>query len=397
MKTVTVKAGREKSLQRRHPWLFSGAIQKADKAIAAGETVKVVSASGEPLALGAWSPHSQIRVRIWSYNPDEIIDAGYFQRRIQNALALRRWAVPDTDNAWRLVNAESDGLPGVTIDRYHDYLVGQFLSAGAEYWKADIVGQLQTLLSPKGIYERSDVEVREREGLKPRSGLLAGEEPPELIEIGLDGWTLLVDVRKGHKTGAYLDQSRNSRRVRHYARDRDVLNCFSYSGGFTLAALAGGAGNVTNVEASAEVLALADRNLAVNRLAAERVENVQGDAFEVLRRFRDGRRRFDMVILDPPKFVSSAQQLRRGCRGYKDINLLAMKLLTDNGILVTFSCSGHVSPELFQKIVADAAQDAGREARILEFLAQSPDHPVALPFPEGRYLKGLICMVSGRE
>lgn len=397
MKTVTVKAGREKSLQRRHPWLFSGAIHKADKAIAAGETVKLVSAHGETLALGAWSPHSQIRVRIWSYNPDETVDAGFFQRRIDDALALRRLVIPQTDNACRLVNAESDGLPGVIVDRYDDYLVVQFLSAGAEYWRVNIVGQLQSLLSPRGIYERSEVEIREKEGLKPRSGLLAGEEPPELIEISLDGLKFLVDVRKGHKTGSYLDQSRNSLRVRHYARGRNVLNCFSYSGGFTLAALAGGAGNITNVEASAEALALADKNLARNRLPPERVENVQGDAFEVLRRFRDGRRRFDMVILDPPKFVSSAQQLQRGSRGYKDINLLAIKLLSDNGILVTFSCSGHVSPELFQKIVADAAQDAGRDVRIMEFLAQAPDHPVALHFPEGRYLKGLICIVNGSE
>lgn len=393
MKAVTVKAGREKSLQRRHPWLFSGAIHKADKAIAMGETVKVVSAEGETVALGAWSPHSQIRVRIWSYDPQEIIDTGFFHRRISSALALRRLVVPENDNACRLVNAESDGLPGVIIDRYNDYLVGQFLSAGAEYWKADIVRQLQTVFSPKGIYERSDTDVREMEGLKPQSGLLAGEDPPNYIEVTQGGLKFLADVRKGHKTGAYLDQSWNIQRVRHFARDRNVLNCFSYSGGFTLAALQSGAAKVTNVESSAEILALAGKNLELNRLPPERVENIQGDVFEVLRRFRDSRRQFDMVILDPPKFVSSAQQLQRGGRGYKDINLLAMKLLTATGILVTFSCSGHVSPDLFQKIVADAAEDAGREARIIEFLSQSPDHPVALSFPEGRYLKGLICQV----
>ena len=393
MKTVTVKAGREKSLLRHHPWLFSGAIHKMDKAIGMGETVKVVSTKGEVIALGAYSPHSQIRVRIWSHDPNESIDTAFFNRRIDNAMALRRLLIIESDNAYRLVNAESDGLPGVTIDRYDDYLVCQFLSAGAEYWKQDIVRQLQISLSPRGIYERSDVEVREKEGLKPQVGVLAGEEPPEYVEISQGGLKFFVDVTKGHKTGAYLDQSRNLRLIQRFVKDRHVLNCFSYAGGFTLAALQGGAGKVTNIESSAEILMLAEKNRELNRFPSDRVENIRGDAFEVLRQFRDSRRRFDMVVLDPPKFVNSAQQLKRGSRGYKDINLLAMKLLTDNGILVTFSCSGHVSPELFQKIVADAAQDAGREARIIEFLTQSPDHPVALHFPEGRYLKGLICYV----
>ncbi len=393
MHTVVLKSGREKTLQRHHPWLFSGALQNTDNHIGIGETVRIVTANGKPMALGAWSPHSQIRVRIWTYDPHEKIDANFFREKIQRAINLRRLFVSDNDTAYRLVNAESDGLPGVIADRYGDYLVCQFLSAGAEFNKQRIVEQLQELLSPKGIYERSDVEIRQKEGLTPQTGLLAGEELPELIQIRQDDLQFWVDVRRGHKTGMYLDQRENLCIVRQFANDSSVLNCFAYTGGFALAALRGGAMKVTNIESSADALALAGKNAELNGFDQGRIENVQGDTFDILRRYRDSRREFDMVILDPPKFVNSARQLQRGSRGYKDINLLAMKLLKQNGILITFSCSGHLSPELFQKIVADAALDAGREAGIIQYLSQSSDHPVALNFPEGRYLKGLICHV----
>ena len=394
MQTIVIKPGREKSVLRHHPWLFSGAVREPKEHIKPGATVSITDAAGKALALGAWSPQSQIRVRFWTFNPHEPVDSAFFGRRIREAVERRKLIITEPTDAYRLVNAESDGLPGVIVDRYAGFLVLQLLSAGAELWKDEIVRQLQEQLSPQGIYERSDVEVREKEGLPLSSGLLAGVEPPELIEVHQDGIRLLADVRHGHKTGLYLDQRVNCRLIAGYAQGREVLNCFAYTGAFSLAALRNGAVKVTNVEASDTVLALLDRNRELNQLPAEPMENIRGDAFEVLRQFRDRGRQFDLVILDPPKFVTNAQQVERGSRGYKDINLLACKLLRPGGILATFSCSGHVSADLFQKIVADAALDAGREARILHFLSQAPDHPVGSNFPEGRYLKGLICCVS---
>jgi len=393
MHKVVLKTGREKSVLHRHPWLFSGALQDVKKGITSGETVNIVSAGSKILAKGAYSPDSQIRVRIWTFNPAEEIDAEFFKRRISNAVDLRKRFIPPEDNACRLINAESDGMPGVIVDRYADFLICQFLSAGAEHFKQEIVQQIQEIRSPAGIYERSDVEIREKEGLKPYAGLLSGKEPPELIEVTQGGIKFLVDVRKGHKTGMYLDQRDNRNVVQKISNNKEVLNCFAYTGSFALAALQGGAVKVTNIESSADAINLIVKHAELNGLADNKFENVQGDVFAVLRQYRETDRKFDMVILDPPKFVSSADQLKRGCRGYKDINLLAMKLLRENGVLVTFSCSGHLSPELFQKIVADAAVDAGREARMIAGLCQPADHPVALNFPEGRYLKGLVCSI----
>jgi 23S rRNA (cytosine1962-C5)-methyltransferase len=394
MQDIIVKPGREKSLLRYHPWVFSGALQEPVNTIRTGATVRLVDAAGKAMALGAWSPQSQIRVRIWSNDPHETIDRGFFSGRISQAWQRRQQIVTRDTDVYRLVNAESDGLPGLIVDRYAGFLVCQFLSAGVEFWKHEIIGLLQEQLSPLGIYERSDVEVRQKEGLVLRAGLLAGQEPPEYIQVRLDGIPLLVDVRKGHKTGLYLDQSANGRLIKSVARGREILNCFAYTGSFTLAALHGAADRVINVEASADALSLLERNCDLNAVDHARVENIGGDVFTVLRKFRDSGRSFDMIILDPPKFVGNARQLQRGSRGYKDINLLAFKLMRPGGILVTFSCSGHVAPDLFQKIVADAALDAGRFACIEQFLSQAPDHPVALNFPEGRYLKGLSCAVE---
>lgn len=394
MKDVIIRAGREKSLHRHHPWLFSGSLQEPNQVIGAGETVRVAGQSGKPCALGAWSPQSQIRVRLWTTDPEARIDRGFFASRINEARQRRRAMFTEDTDAYRLVNAESDGLPGLIVDKYAGFLVCQFLSAGAEFWKDEIIGVLQECLSPQGIFERSDVEVREKEGLPPVSGLLAGKEPPGYIQVSRAGIQLLVDVRKGHKTGLYLDQSENGRVIENFAADREVLNCFAYTGAFTMAALRGRAGRVVNVESSREAMALLEKNLELNQIDTARVENIEGDVFAELRKFRDRGRCFDMILLDPPKFVSNAQQLKRGSRGYKDVNLLAFKLLRPGGMLATFSCSGHVSADLFHKIVADAALDAGRFARIEQFLSQAPDHPVALNFPEGRYLKGLLCSVT---
>jgi 23S rRNA (cytosine1962-C5)-methyltransferase len=294
----------------------------------------------------------------------------------------------------RLVNAESDGLPGIIADRYGDFLVVQFLSAGADYWKGAVVETLMRLMSVSGVYERSDAGVREKEGLPKLAGTLAGREPQDLVEIREGSCRFLVDIKRGHKTGFYLDQRENRGMIAEFARGTEMLNCFSYTGGFGVAALQAGAAKVTNVDTSAGALELARRNSEINGLDASNLESVEGDAFTVLRRWRDAGRAFDVIVLDPPKFAESQSQLARASRGYKDINLLAFKLLRPGGILFTFSCSGLMSPELFQKIVADAALDAGCDAQIIRRLAQASDHPTLLSFPEGSYLKGFICRAA---
>jgi 23S rRNA (cytosine1962-C5)-methyltransferase len=395
METITLKPGRDDSIHRRHPWIFSGAVQTENKDLAAGQTVTVASAEGVPLATGAYTFLSQIRIRLWSFDPGRQIGAEFFENRLRRAREYRNAIFSHRPvTAYRLVNAESDGLPGLIVDRYGDFLVCQFLSAGAEFWKAEIVEQLVKLIPVKGIYERSDGEGRNKEGLKRRRATLWGSDPPDLIEFTEGGIRFLVDVRKGHKTGFYLDQRENRALVSAYSRDASVLNCFAYTGGFGLQALKNGkAARVTNVESSAEALQIGRRHLEINGLNPDAVEDIQGDVFEVLRGFRDRQRQFDLVILDPPKFAAAAGKVKTASRGYKDINLLAIKLLRPGGILFTFSCSGHVHAKLFQKIVADAALDTGRDVHLVRHLEQAPDHPVALNFPEGAYLKGLICRV----
>ncbi|NLA22945.1 MAG: methyltransferase domain-containing protein [Candidatus Marinimicrobia bacterium] len=392
---VLIKKDREKSLLRHHPWLFSGAIERIEGEPQLGETVELRAHDGRFLGFGAWSPKSQIAVRIWSFNPDDEINADFFRCKLSLAVKRRESLFePNKTDAVRLVNAESDGLPGLIVDRYNGYLVVQFLSAGAEFWRETIVSALTEICPVTGIYERSDVEVREKEGLELRKGLLSGDEPSELIEICENSRRFLVNIRNGHKTGFYLDQRDNRQKITEFSAGREVLNCFAYTGGFALAALSAGAAKVTNIEASADALELLNRNLALNGFDPAKVENLTDDVFQVLRKFRDQGRSFDLIILDPPKFAESKSQIERASRGYKDINLLAFKLLRPGGILFTFSCSGQISPELFQKIVADSALDAGKSAQILVWLNQSADHPTALNFPEGHYLKGLVCVVE---
>jgi len=392
---VLIKKDREKSLLRHHPWLFSGAIERIEGEPQLGETVELRAHDGRFLGFGAWSPKSQIAVRIWSFNPEAEINADFFRRKLSLAVKRRESLFePNKTDAVRLVNAESDGLPGLIVDCYNGYLVVQFLSAGAEFWRETIISALTEICPVTGIYERSDVEVREKEGLELRRGLLQGNEPPELIEICENSRRFLVNIRNGHKTGFYLDQRDNRQKITEFSARREVLNCFAYTGGFALAALSAGAAKVTNIEASAEALELLNRNVALNGFDPAKVENLTDDVFQVLRKFRDQGRSFDLIILDPPKFAESKSQIERASRGYKDINLLAFKLLRPGGILFTFSCSGQISPELFQKIVADSALDAGKSAQILVWLNQSADHPTALNFPEGHYLKGLVCVVE---
>lgn len=389
--TITLQPGREKSLLRQHPWIFTSAIRHHNGKLHSGDTVDVLSAEGKWLCRGAWSPASAIRVRAWTFRQDEIIDNAFFLRRIETALQARE-RIAAASNAYRIVAAESDGLPGLTIDRYGDVLVCQLLSAGPERHRDKIVWALRKLLPDCSILERSDVAVREKEGLPQLTQVLHGEVPDE-VEIHEHGLRLLVDIRKGHKTGFYLDQRHNRQVLGQHARDKEVLNCFSYTGAVATACLAGGARHVTNLDVSEPALALAARNNALNGLDAGRCSNLAADVFAQLRSYRAEGRLFDMIVLDPPKFVENKQHLPQACRGYKDINLLALQLLRPNGLLATFSCSGLMPEDLFHKVVSDAALDAGRQVQYLQKFSQDSDHLVLSTYPEGYYLKGLLCRV----
>jgi 23S rRNA (cytosine1962-C5)-methyltransferase len=418
MADLVLKPGREKSLLRRHPWIFSGAVHRVDgtpalrprpaplyrggqahtvpvssrEDVASGETVNLLSFKGDFLARAAYSPSSQIRARVWTFN-QEPVDTDFFRKRIHASIEQRSILnLQRSTNAYRLIHAESDGLPGLIVDRYADMLVLQSLTAGSEFWKETIADILLEETGLDTIYERSDADVRELEGLQPVIGFLRGSINHSPLTITENDLKFNINFEAGHKTGFYLDQRQNRLRVRELANGRDVLDCFCYTGGFTLNALTGGAKSVVAVEASAEALSLGNENVRLNSGQAESVEWCEGDVFQVLRRFRDEARSFDMIVLDPPKFAPTAAQAEKASRGYKDINLLAFKLLQPGGILVTFSCSGGIDAALFQKIVASAALDAGVEAQILEHLSQGPDHPVALNFPEGTYHKGLVCL-----
>ncbi len=390
MNQLILKQGRERSLLHGHPWLFSGAVQRVEGNPQPGTTVDVISAEGQCLGRGAYSPSSQIRLRVWTFDPQETVDEAFFIRRLQAAVRLREdLGVPARSSAFRLVAAEADGLPGLIVDRYADFIVCQFLNTGAERWKKVLIEQLKQATGISNIYERSDADVRTKEGLQPQKGVLCGDEPPDLLEIEEHGMQFLVDIKAGHKTGFYLDQRDNRHFVREHSAGVEVLNCFAYTGGFGIAALHGGAKHVTNAEDRADFIGLIEQNVALNGFAANRCANLKADVFQLLRQYLKEGRSFDLIILDPPKFAESQTNLERASRGYKDINLLAFKLLRPGGLLFTFSCSGLMKMELFQKIVADAAADAKRDAQILRWLGQSADHPVKLAIPETQYLKGL--------
>ncbi|MBX3004651.1 MAG: class I SAM-dependent methyltransferase [Anaerolineales bacterium] len=384
--------GRQRSLERRHPWVFASAIAKLEGNPQPGDTVAVHAAGGQFLATAAYSHPSQIRARVWSWQQAEPIDAAFFRRRLAAAIASRRNLAIESDGL-RLVHAESDGLPGIIVDQYGDSLVLQCLSWGAERWRETIAALLIELCQPARLLERSDADVRQLEGLPPRRGLLHGTPATVPLAIHESALQFQLDLEGGHKTGFYLDQRANRALAGSLAAGRQVLDCFSYTGGFATHMLQGGAEHITLVDDSAAALELARHNIQRNQLPLEAAEFIDGDAFQVLRRFRDAGRQFDMIVLDPPKFAPTRATAERAARGYKDINLLALKLLRPGGRLLTFSCSGGVDAALFQKIVAGAALDAGIEARILQRLSQGADHPVALNFPEGEYLKGLLIEV----
>ncbi len=397
---ILLKPGREKPVARHHPWVFSGAIRDVEGEPGLGALVSVRAHDGEFLAWGHYSPHSQIRVRLVAWDEDVDPEADAFWRaQFERAVAARAPILADdATNACRLIHAESDGVPGLIVDRYGDALILQALSAGADARREPFAALLWELLSPSTMYERSDVDVREKEGLPMRSGKLRGGHLLGTVPIRENGLEFAVDVRRGHKTGFYLDQRENRERLRQLIAARvraggrpAVLNVFSYTGGFGVYGLDAGAASLVNIDSSEEALALGRENLARNGLADAEVEDIAGDAFEAMRSLREAGRRFDVIVLDPPKFAHSQHDVQPAARGYKDINLQAFHLLKPGGVLFTFSCSGVVTAELFQKIVFGAALDAGRDAQIIGRMTQSRDHPVALTFPEGEYLKGLIC------
>ena len=387
---VRLKPGREKSLLQRHPWVFSGAIATVDGAPGAGETVRLASADGRFLAHVAWSPASQIRARAWSFDEACAIDEAFFDTRLRAAIAARAPMFDSAHTGCRLVHGESDGLPGVIADRYDRTVVVQLSSAGAERWRPLLIERLAAITGADCIYERSDADVRGREGLPPRSGVVHGTLPAD-VELVEDGLRYGVDVVGGQKTGFFLDQRDSRARLRPLCRDAEVLNAFCYTGGFTLQALAGGARRVLSIDSSAAALAQGAANLARNPgLDAARGEWREADVFAELRRLRDTAASFDVVVLDPPKFAPTAHHAEKATRAYKDINLLALKLLRPGGLLATFSCSGGVDAGLFRKIVAGAALDARADAVVIGQFTASADHPAALAFPEGDYLKGLL-------
>jgi len=352
-----------------------------------GETVMVVDADGDFLAWGAYSPESQIRVRIWSWVQEQEITREYFRTLISGSLEYRK-RIGYTYPMRRLIHGESDGLPGLIADQYADVLVLQFLSSGVEFWKDDLIQIIAEETDCKTIFERSDVEVRKLEGLPLQTGTLFGPEPANLVEVEENSIKYWIDVANGHKTGYYLDQRENRRVIGELCSGKTVLDCFSYSGGFSVQALINNAKSVTLVDESESALALAKKHIQENQLDFDRVTAQQGDVFKVLRKFRDQAKSFDVIILDPPKFAPTASHVDRAARGYKDINLLAFKLLNPGGLLATFSCSGGITREFFLRVLSGAAQDAKVNARIQLHMGQSADHSSNLYFPEGNYLKG---------
>jgi len=394
MNKIVLKAGKEKSLLRRHPWIFSGAIQRVEGSPDNGDTVLVNAVDGRFLAHAAYNEKSKISARVWSWDENGQVDTGFFRKQIAAAIETRNvLSFARHGNSMRLIHAESDRLPGLIVDRYGDLIVMQIGSAGAERWREVIADILQELCKPACIYERSDSDSRVLEGLEPRNGVLRGSLPVniEAIEHGLH---FRVDVVAGQKTGFYLDQRDNRVLTGTLADGRDVLNCFCYTGGFSLHALRGGAKSVLSMDSSAGALQTARENLVLNKLDSSRAEWMEADVFQALRKLRDQGRKFDLIILDPPKFAPTAAFAEKAARAYKDINLLGFKLLRPGGLLATYSCSGGISADLFQKIIAGAALDAGVDAQIIHHLHASADHPVLLSFPEGSYLKGFVLRIT---
>ena len=391
MKTIRLRAGKERSLLRRHPWIFESAIARG--AADAGETVRVESDQGHFLAWAAYSPASKIRARVWSFDEAQHIDAAFFAAAVERAIRARERFDIQSDSR-RLVHGESDGLPGLIVDRYGDTLVAQFLSSGAERWKDVLADALLAATGLSRLYERSDASSRALEGLPELSGWLRGDGPLDLMLHEHD-WQLALNIASGHKTGFYLDQRDSRKKFADYSRRlkfERVLNCYCYTGGFTVAALTGGAAHVTSIDSSGPALEKAAANVALNGFAADRATFMDADVNASLRQFGAAGQTFDAIVLDPPKLAPTVAHAERAARAYKDINRLAFKLLAPGGVLFTYSCSGGISADLFHKIVASAGIDAQVDGFISERLGGAPDHPMTINFPEGEYLKGLVVM-----
>jgi 23S rRNA (cytosine1962-C5)-methyltransferase len=391
---VILKQGREKSVVNRHPWIFSGAIARVEGSPANGDVVDVWNSKARFVGRGIYNDKSQIQVRVLTWNPNDAIDEDFWRRRLRRAIAGRQTLLeaPDTD-AFRLVYSEADGVPGFIADQYGAWLVVQFLSLAVERYRQTILDILVDLVAPQGIYDRSEGEAREKEGLVSVTGPVWGEIPPDMIEIMENGHTFLVDIKLGQKTGFYLDQRENRQKVSKYLFNKEILNAFAYTGGFSVYAAYAGAKRIMNIDSSERALQIAERNMRRNGFGDREDIYAIADVFEIMRAYRDNNWKFDAVILDPPKFAHSKRHVEKATQGYKDINLLGMKLLKPGGILISFSCSGAVSADLFQKVLFGAAVDAGRHVQIIERLSQSSDHPVLLTYPESEYLKGLVCRV----
>lgn len=395
--TLILKPKRDKPVQKKHPWVFSGAIGRMEGSPRPGDLINIVSANKEWLAYAYYNPHSQIRGRILSWNEAEQFDESFWETRLKRAIASRDLLQFGANtNAYRLVAAESDGLPGLIVDKYANYLTMQCYTMGIDKRKGMLTEVLAGLVNPAGIIERSDVSMRHKEGLQEEKGVLWGKAPEGRLTILENGYQFQVDLLHGHKTGYYLDQRDNRALVGdpRFVAGKDVLNTFAYTGGFAVYAAGGGANSIINIDAIKGVLEQAEQNMAVNGFADRpNDEFIAGDAFEILRDYRDEGRQFDVVVLDPPKFAHKRKDVERACRGYKDINWLGMRLTRPGGVLATFSCSGLISADLFQKVLFGAAVDSGREVQIIHTLTQGADHPVLLTYPEAAYLKGFLCRV----
>ncbi|MFH1090001.1 MAG: class I SAM-dependent rRNA methyltransferase [Pseudomonadota bacterium] len=391
---VWLKKKAERPVALRHPWIFSGAVERIEGSAGPGDVVRVVDASGRFLAWGAYNPASRIQVRLLDWDPEAVIDQGWWDARIEQAITRRQNLTSRPGlSAYRLVFGEADFLPGLVVDWYNGFAVMQALTPLVNKLKHSLARTLHRLLGAQGVYERSPVENRVLEGMDPGQGVLSGSAPPDLITIEEGGHRFLVNVLSGQKTGFFLDQRENRPVTAEYARGREVLDCFAYTNAFSVYSAKAGAKSIIRVESSAEAVELGQANLELNDLAALPGQTITGDVFRVLREFRDQHRSFDLIILDPPRLAPTRAQAAKASRAYKDINLLALKLLRPGGILATFSCSGGIPADLFQKIIFGAGLDAGREVLILKQLGQGPDHPVRLSFPESMYLKGLLCQV----
>jgi len=393
MFTVRLKKGRDASLLRHHPWVFSGAIDSIEGTPKAGEIVRVVSHEEKVLGVGGYSPDSQIRIRLFNF-ADSTVDEHFFRQTIAAALAKRKSLLDDPErNAYRLIFGESDHLPGLVVDKYNDFLVCQFQFAGLESWKPLLAEILAEQCQCQGIFEKSDTASRKREGLALGEGVLWGQAPPDSLVIQENGMQLEVNIRSGQKTGFYLDQAENRSFIRRYCAEQEILNCFAYTGAFSISALTAGASHVTSVDSSRPALDILQRNLQLNSLQDNQHKTEEGRVANLLRDWQKQDRLVDIVILDPPKFAEHKSQVMKASRAYKDLALQAVKLIRPGGLLITFSCSGGIDLKLFQKITADALLDARREGEVIQYLHQSADHPIALAFPESQYLKGLVCRI----